>query len=205
MAAPRKYSDAQRQELLRLHEAGLTSAAIAQACERGTAGTAPFTISRRTVSDIVARMTREAVVTVPTAPADASDLETVNRFPERIMRILDQEIDRLALKQRRGKLSTKDMEVLRKATEIVGPLSKRLRGEPLPTRRSPKGQPRDGRGAPRKESVLEKMAREQREQEDREASLSPTHTPPNESELTVERAGAAERNGHAPAVAAGAI
>jgi hypothetical protein len=105
MAAPRQYSDAQRQEMYRLYGAGLTSKEISQACAGGTGGVAPFSIPRRTVSDVVSRMAQEARVQVPATAVDVESLETVQRFPERIARILDAEIDRLSVKQRRGKLT----------------------------------------------------------------------------------------------------
>lgn len=174
MAAPRKYTDAQRAEIYRLHEAGLTSEQISAACARGSAGTDPFAIPRRSVSAIVAKMEEEARVRLPTAPDDIGGLEGVRRFPERISRIVDAEIDRLAKKQLRGTLTTKDIEVLRKAAEISGPLTKRLQGQSSPIANG-RANTRNGRanGAPR-ESVIEKMARERNEERVRAYKLSST-------------------------------
>src|SRR5690348_13683152 len=122
MAAPRKYTDAQRQALYRLHEAGMTSEQISAACGAGTAGTDPFTIPRRSVSAIVSSMEAEARTEIPASIDEIGGLEAVSRFPERISRIIDAELERLAGKQRRGQLTVKDLELLRKTTEISGPL-----------------------------------------------------------------------------------
>src|SRR5438270_665790 len=126
MAAPRKYNDAQRAEIWRLHEAGRTSAEISDICSNGTAAVEPFEIPRRSVSDIVARISEENRVSVPENPGDVDGLQTVLRFPERIAGIFDAEIERLATRQRRGQLTVKDLELLRKVTEISAPLIRRL-------------------------------------------------------------------------------
>lgn len=128
MAAPRKYSTAQRQEIWRLHESGMNSREITEACARGTAGASAFAIPRRTVSAVIAAMEQEARRSLPSTIEDAGTLETVHRFPERIARIVDEELGRLETKQRRGKLTAKDMDVLRKASEVTRPLRARLEG-----------------------------------------------------------------------------
>jgi hypothetical protein len=180
MAAPRKYSDAQRAEIWRLHEAGLTSEEISATCARGTAAVTAFEIPRRSVSEIVTRIAEQHRIEVPESAGDVDGLDTVRRFPERIARIFDVEIERLAAKQRRGQLTVKDLELLRKATEISGPLSKRLEGSSK--RHGPSS--RDTKKAQPEESAIGRLAREEREERDasgREAGLGHAHTRPTSS------------------------
>lgn len=172
MAAPRKYTDAQRQAVWNLHERGLTSGQISEACAAGTASVAAFEIPRRSVSDLIARMTREAAVEPPTNPKEAGSLAMVNRFPERIARIFDAELERLAAKQRRGQLTAKDIDLMRKATDLCGPLKKRLEGHSIGPARSSR---RPGSQA-EQESVLAKLARELAEEEAGMVRPGSTHT-----------------------------
>ena len=161
MAAPRKYTDAQRQAVWNLHERGLTSGQISEACAAGTASVAAFEIPRRSVSDLITRMAREAAVKPPSDPADVTTVELVSRFPERIARIFDAELERLEAKQRRGQLTAKDIDLMRKATNLCGPLKKRLEGRSIGPARSSR---RPGSQA-EQESVLAKLARELAEEE----------------------------------------
>ncbi len=163
MAAPRLYSDAQRTAMFRLFEAGKTPAEIARLCEEGTAGTSPFTIPRRTVHDIVTRMAEEAEQKLPTSVVEAESAEAVERFPARIARILDAEIDRLNAKQAKHGLNPTDYDKLARVADLSFDLHKRLRQRRPRTSRGQGG----GEGTsvqPRPGSELERLAREQREQ-----------------------------------------
>lgn len=170
MAAPRKYSSAQRQEIYRLHEAGLTSNQIADACARGTAGVEPFTIPRGSVSAIVAKMAQETAAELPTELGDISSLETVFRHPERIARILDAEIARLERKPP-GRLTPADVRRLREIITISGPLQKRLEGRTP----HPSSSARSGRRTQRRqETAVERL---EREEAGTESGISdPSHT-----------------------------
>lgn len=186
MAAPRKYSDAQRHAVYRLHEGGMKSEAIAEACERGTASTAPFRIPRRSVSAVIEAMARESGTQLPSTVGDSTSLEAVQRFPMRIAEILDAEIERLAKKQSRGKLTAKDIDQLRKAAEVSGPLSKRLAGVGMPSAKGQRGGREPG-PTPAPESAIERLAREEAQTgTEAEPRLSPTHTrrPPELSVVT---------------------
>jgi len=116
MAAPRKYSDGQREAMVQLAEAGKRPAEIARLCREGEAGVDAFDVPRRSCHDIVERelARREAEL--------AADTE--NQPLTRISRILDGHIDRL---ERKTKLNVDDLELLRKTVDLSAMLEARLR------------------------------------------------------------------------------
>jgi hypothetical protein len=123
--------------MFRLYEAGKSPSEIASLCEEGTAGVASFTIPRRTVQEIVSKMAAEADRKLPTSVAEMESAEAVERFPVRMAAILDAEIERLATKQKRGKLTLDDLDFLAKAATVSTTLHKRLsRGQPAGARGS---------------------------------------------------------------------
>ena len=137
MPAKRKYSDAQRAEMFRLHEQGYTAGEIARQCQLGTASTASFEIPRRTVAEIVTRMERQRGGRVPRSLDDAADPEAIAATPTRVLRILHRQLDRFDEKTRQGKsLSLDDMEIMKTATAIIRDLERRGR-PPASDHRSP--------------------------------------------------------------------
>ena len=197
MAAPRKYSDAQRQAMYRLFEAGKSPTEIASLCEKGIAGARGFTIPRRTVQEIVTAMAAEAEREVPTTIHEAESAEAVERFPMRITRIVDAEIDRLNTKQKQRGLTCEDYDRLEKAASLSFTLHKRLNARRPQTPRGRNGGRQPARSQPAHEGPIEKLARRERERAGEEARLALVHTHHEEPEpdpvasgrpLSVERA-----------------
>lgn len=118
MAAPRKYSNAQRAAMFAFYEQGYTPAEIARRCKLGTASVDAFEIPRRTVQEIVTQMERERGGRLPKTLDDAaSDLAAA--FPKRILRTLNREVDRFDAKTRNGRpLSLEDLDRLKKISGI---------------------------------------------------------------------------------------
>ncbi len=88
MPAPRKYSDPQRQEIWRLHVAGMTSNEVAETLGKGDSGLTPFRISPRTVRDITGKMATEADKKLPTTVLELENAGAMERSPTRAARIL---------------------------------------------------------------------------------------------------------------------
>lgn len=178
MPAKRKYTDPQRDAIFRLFEAGTPSSKIAAACKEGRTGLASFEIPPRTVREITAQMTAEADLRMPATVGDLEQADAMERFPARAARILAGEVERLEAKQRKAPLSDRELDRLARMTEQSVRVEKALRqgkrprgNENGPARRS------TGRREPAAESVIDRLAREQREAESgARASLGPTHT-----------------------------
>lgn len=179
MPAPRKFSDAQRQALWRLSDAGMTSAEVAKAAEEGATGLAPFTISPRTVRDILAKMSAEADRKLPATVLDLENQEKVERAPARAARIIETELDRLEAKQPKQGLTDKEVDRLPKlaaySVKIARLLEERRRQQ---ARRSSAGE-RAGSG----EQPLTALERLALEQEQREKQLSHAHTRQDPAEV----------------------
>lgn len=176
MAAPRKYSDAQRQAMFRLFEAGKSPTEIAEMCEKGTAGVSAFRIPRRTVQEIVTAMAAELEQRMPTSIGELESAETVERFPERIARIVDREIDRLEKRQKKQGLGVDDYTKLRRASDLSFDLHKRLAKRTAQPTRPPGATRRGGGAGAPQESAIERLARETREKSGSGDLLSRTHT-----------------------------
>ncbi|MGI9019208.1 MAG: hypothetical protein ACR2G3_00670 [Solirubrobacterales bacterium] len=94
MAAPRKYSDAQRAAMYSLYEQGYSVAEIVRRCEEGLASVAPFEIPRRTAQQIVTRIARERAQPVPKTVEELTE-DDLERIPKRATRILAAELERI--------------------------------------------------------------------------------------------------------------
>lgn len=182
MAAPRKYSQAQRQEMLRLYEAGKSPTEIASMCEKGTAGIKAFTIPRRTAQEIVKAMAAEAEQEVPATVHEAESAEAVERFPMRITRIVDAEIDRLNTKQKQRGLTCDDFDRLEKAASLSITLHKRLNARRPQSSAGKNGGRQRAGSQPAPETVIEKLARKEMERAGEEDQPSPVHTHQSEDD-----------------------
>ncbi|MGH2973887.1 MAG: hypothetical protein ACRDLL_03335 [Solirubrobacterales bacterium] len=179
MAAPRKYSDAQRQAMYRLYEVGKSPGEIASLCKQGMAGVAPFQIPRRTAHEILTRMADEAEQKLPTSVAEAESAEAVERHPVRIATVVDREISRLDQKQAKGGLRVGDLDLLAKLADLSFALHKRLSKRPAAAGRT--GATRQVAGERREpEGAIEKLAREQAERAGREVQLKDAPTCPDD-------------------------
>ena len=185
MPAPRKYTDTQRQAIFRLHEGGLSSSEIAEACAEGRTGLARFDISPRTVRDIIGKMEEEAHRQLPATVLDLEHGEAMERYPARAARILDQELDRLSRKQAKTGLTEKEIEMIPRLVASSAKVEKALRDRGK-QRRAPQGAGKGSVDPAREESALEKLAREEREGDGREVHLSPTRSRPDASDLAFE-------------------
>lgn len=173
MAAPRKWTNAQRAEMFRLFEAGKTPTEIVRLCAAGTAGTKPFVIPRRTCHEIVTRMATEAEQTLPSTLLESDDPGAVQRFPLRIASIIDSEIARLETRQKQRGLSSDDFDRLSKAASLSFTLHKRLNPRGAANTGSANGNAQPRKSTPPPESPIVRLAREERERqgvEDRPAS-----------------------------------
>lgn len=141
MAAPRLYDNQKRAELFRLYQGGMSPTEIAEAVKKGTSGCAPFEIPRRTVSEIVRQMAKEADQHLPRSIEEAESLVAIARFPARVRRILDALADQL---ERKKDLTISDLEKLERAAKISLTVTKELekrRQRPLRKTPSAPGQP----------------------------------------------------------------
>lgn len=193
MPAPRKYSDAQRQALWRLHEAGLSSAQLASAAESGRTGLASFTIPTRTVRSIIGEMSSEMARSLPTTVVELDSAEAMERAPARAAQIVEAELDRLEGKQRKRCLTDQEIDRLPRLATYSVRIAKLLQRQGR--------QQTAGDGAneqPRSESPLEKLAREQSEREGMKVLPSPTHTCQPNDEFDPETAATVSSDGPPP-------
>jgi hypothetical protein len=143
LAAPRKYSDAQREAIYRLHEQGLSSAAIARRCDEGLASVEPFAIATRTIRDITRAMDLERGHRAPRTVADASAENAIVGYGERALAICEAELDRLQRKQHRGNgLTRDDLSRLREVLRIRSDLDQVQESGRAPSLRRPRGERR---------------------------------------------------------------
>ena len=181
MAAPRKYSQAQRDALWRLHVAGMTSGEVAKAAEEGKTGLPPFSVPPRTVRAIVDALAQEADKKIPTTVIELECTEAMELAPARAARIVEAELDRLEKKQASGRLTEKEIDRLPKLATYsarIGRLLQESRGRQGRTGRT--GKAAEHEAAP--EGPIEKLAREARERAGDEAQLAPVPTHREESE-----------------------
>ena len=170
MAAPRKYSDAQRLAIYAQHELGFKPAEIARRCGDGLASVEPFTIPRRSVGDIIATISRERGSTSPRSLEDIERAEALREFPEQVLRIVKAEMDRIEAKTKRSvPLTREDLDRLGRMQKLVAELRR------LPAIRPPARSTPAAGGTP-EEGALTRLAREM---EQRETS-SPDPTPQSE-------------------------
>lgn len=199
MPAQRKYADAQRQALWRLHEDGLTSIEIARAAELGKTGLAPFRIPDRTVRAIIDEMASEARP-LPTSVDELDTLESIERAPTRAARLVKRELDRLESKQGKRGLSDQEIDRLPRLATHGARIAKLLQGQggQQKARGHIAGQGARARSKP--ESALERLARG--EQERVRAGLLPSDARACHVEADSDPIGAAE---HAPAADPGEV
>lgn len=182
MAAPRRYSDAQRQAMFRLFEAGRSPTEVAAMCAEGTAGVEAFTIPRRTAHDIVTALAARAERDLPTTIAEAGCGEAVERYPERIARIIDLEIARLEKRQKTKGLGVDDYTRLRAASDLSFDLHKRLAKRPVQSSRRPGAAQKGGGAQAPQEGAVERLAREEAEQAGAEDQPSQTYPPSTDAD-----------------------
>jgi hypothetical protein len=172
MPAPRKFTDAQREALYRLHAAGMSSRQTAEAAEKGETGLAPFNISPRTVRDIVGKMAIEADRRLPTTVIELEGAEAMERAPARAARIVETELSRLERKQAGKGLTDKEIDRLPKLAAYGERIERILKRQGQQQKRRASAGQRARSSAPQ-ESALEKLTREQAGEEDQP---SPTRT-----------------------------
>jgi len=128
VAAPRKYTDAQRAAVWALYQRGVRPASIAARCKAGLASVEPFDIPRRTVSDICSKMALERTGSSrPENVAEAAHADALANFPSAALKVLEEEAATLAAKQASGKaLSLRDVEKLALVAETRLKLEQRL-------------------------------------------------------------------------------
>jgi hypothetical protein len=122
-------------------------------------------------------MEQAAAQRLPTTVIEAESAEAVDRFPARIARIVDAEINRLDSKQKQRGLTSDDYDRLRKASDLSLSLQKRLNRR-TPASRSTNGARQPAGSQPAQETALEKLAREQGERVGVDDHLLRAHTPP---------------------------
>jgi hypothetical protein len=152
MAAPRKYTDQQREAMYSLWTQGIEAAEIARRCSAGLASVAAFDIPRRSVHAICVAIDKERAA--PTTLNEAAVAVTEGRFPERVFTLLNEQLTRLEAKQ--GPLTTSELGRAKQVLEIGTGLERRLRRR-KGTERS-NGQ-RNGVIEPPALSPLEELAR----------------------------------------------
>ena len=162
MAAPRKFTDAQREALFRLHAAGMSSREIAEAAEKGGTGLAPFTISSRTVRDIAGKMATETERRLPTPVIELESAEAMERAPARAARIVEAELTRLEDKQTRSGLTEKEIDRLPKLATYGERIERILKRQGQQQKRRTSAEKR-AESVASQESGLVRMAREGRE------------------------------------------
>lgn len=175
MAAPRKYTDEQREAIFRLHEADMSSTEIAEACADGRTGLAPFEISPRTVRDIIGKMEQEAQRKLPATVLDLEHGEAMERFPARAARILDAELDRLQEKQSKSGLTERDVDRIPRLVTSSAKVERALQERGKRRARS-RGAGSGAGKAPESKSVLEKMAEEMAERKGGEGEPTSART-----------------------------
>jgi hypothetical protein len=190
MAAPRRYTDAQRQAMFRLFEAGIGPTEIARLCASGEAGVGPFEIPRKSCEAIVKEMAAAANLRVPTTALEIEGAGMAERFPSRGARIIDAELKRLEAKQNGGKaLSEREAERVARLVEVGSKIAKHLRAASTPPRPRASVAASQGAGTGGQDgSALERLAKEMAERESGKEQLSPTRTPQAEDETDVDRA-----------------
>jgi hypothetical protein len=175
VAAPRKFSDSQREAIFRLHEAGMTSRKIAEACAEGRSGLARFEISDRTVRDVIGKMEREAQRKLPATVLDLKHGEAMERYPARAAKILDAELNRLEKKQRKSGLTGREVDCIPKLVASSARVERALKWRGGRSRGS-RGAGSGARGEPtRAKSALEELAERQRKKAE-EAKLTSART-----------------------------
>jgi hypothetical protein len=152
-----------------LYEQGYTAKAIAEKCAGGMASVGPFQIPRRTVHGIVTEMARERGTQLPQSVKNATE-DAAARYPDRVCRLLEGEIDRLERKMKLGKpvdaneleRVTKGLTAYERAQRLCGGSQRRPGGGIRST----------GNGGPpeKEESFVQKLARQERERQEQGAS-----------------------------------
>jgi hypothetical protein len=125
MAAPRKYSDAQRAAMFGLYRRGCTPAEIARRCAAGTSSVAPFEIPRRTVHSIVSAMHYE--VGEPTSGiSNGRSLELrLKDLTKGLLTALECEMERIERREAVGRpVDGKTAAELSRCIKILAPLAK---------------------------------------------------------------------------------
>jgi hypothetical protein len=171
MPAPRKFTDTQREAILRLSEGGMHSGEIAAACKEGRTGLEPFEISDRTVRDILAKMQEAAAVRIPATAEDLERAEAMARYPARAAGILEKERTRLEAKKT---LTDRDLDRLVKLSDASQKIARLLQRSERGRGDRPAG--KRAKSSRREEGPIERVAREEREREERGSQLSRTRT-----------------------------
>jgi hypothetical protein len=159
MAAPRKYSDAQRTAMFALYRQGYTPAEITRRCKAGLVSVEPFSIPRRTVQSIVVAMAGEIGDTHARPDADVSLEERLNDMTARLIRLVEREIRRNERAQDLGRRVDKQTATeLTRCIRTLAPLARKT-DERMGVAVRTSGSNTDGRcGA--EESFLDRLARQ---------------------------------------------
>ena len=124
MGSPSKYTETQRAEIIRLSEAGLSGSEIAEHCAAGTAACDPFQISKRTANHIVQRHRELHGTGPPRSFADAEDRDALERYPLRVIAVVQADISRLETKA--TPITSGDFDRMRKGLALVDAARKQL-------------------------------------------------------------------------------
>jgi hypothetical protein len=146
-----------------LYEQGYTANEIARRCGEGTASVAPFQIPRRTVQQIVTTIARERRAKPPQKLEDLSGHEILERYPERVGRLLERELDRLERKEHSGKpLSLEDIERMRQGAKVVAEVRRFASSKRSAQQMGPRLAVRERSGI-KSEGLIERLRREESE------------------------------------------